>query len=230
MNTVEAILKEIKKLSSPEIVLSQQRYGISNVNSYGLTTPQLRIIAKQIGKNHELAIELWKTKIHEARHIAIMIADPKLTTEKLLEQWLKDFNSWDIVDNCCSTLIRKTPFAYTKAMEWTSKEKEYEKRAGFTMMAQLAVHDKKAEDKKIEQFLPYLIAHSHDERNFVKKASNWALRSIGKRNERLCVKAIAAAKKMQAKGDASSKWIAADALRELEKYLKEGRIGNVGVE
>ncbi|MCY7409516.1 MAG: DNA alkylation repair protein [Chitinophagales bacterium] len=227
MNTPEKILATLKKNASSKIKSTQAYFGISNVNSYGLTTPQMRTFAKQIGTNHELALQLWKTEVHEARHIASMIADPKLVTEKMMEQWLKDFNSWDIVDGCCSSLFRKTPFAYSKAMEWTSRKKEFEKRAGFAMMAQLAVHDKKAEDKMIEQFFSPIISESGDERNFVKKAINWALRQIGKRNERLCVKAIDAAKKIHAKDDAISKWIAADALRELEKYLKEGKIRKV---
>lgn len=229
MNSVEKILKELKKASSPDAKSKQEYFGVLNVNSYGLTTPQLREIAKQIGKNHELALQLWKTGVHEARHIAIFIADSKQVTEQLMEQWLKDFNSWDIVDNCCGTLFDKTPFAFGKAMEWSKRTNEFEKRAGFAMMATLAVHDKKSEDKKFDPFFPLIIAQSGDERNFVKKAINWALRQIGKRNERLCTKAIAIAKKIQKKGDTASKWIAADALRELEKYQGEGKIKRIGV-
>jgi 3-methyladenine DNA glycosylase AlkD len=157
-----------------------------------------------------------------------MIADPNQVTDKLMEQWVKDFNSWDIVDGTCSSLFRKTPFAYRKAMQWSKRKKEFEKRAGFAMMAQLAVHDKNAEDEKFEQFFPYIKAESGDERNFVRKAINWALRQIGKRNERLCKKAIAVAKEIQKKGDTASRWIAADALRELEKYQREGKIKEVG--
>ncbi|HYV94491.1 MAG TPA: DNA alkylation repair protein [Chitinophagales bacterium] len=229
MDSAEKILKELKKASSAGVKSIQEHFGVLNVNSYGLTTPQMRKIAKQIGMNHELALQLWKTGVHEARHIAIFIADPKQVTERLMEQWLKDFNSWDIVDNCCGTLFEKTPLAFDKAIEWTKRKKEFEKRAGFVMMAELAVHDKKSEDKKYEQFFPYLIAESHDERNFVKKAINWALRQIGKRNERLCKKAIVVAKQIQKKGDAASRWIASDALRELERYQKEGKIKKIGL-
>jgi 3-methyladenine DNA glycosylase AlkD len=229
MDSAEKILKELKKSSSPGAKTTQEHFGVVNVNSYGLTTPQLRRIAKQIGTNHQLALQLWKTKVHEARHIAIFIADPKQITEPLMEQWLKDFNSWDIVDNCCGTLFDKTPFAFDKAMEWTKREKEFEKRAGFVLMAELAVHDKKSEDKKYEQFFPLIIAESQDERNFVKKAINWALRQIGKRNERLCKKSISVAKQIHKKGDAASRWIASDALRELEKYQREGKIKSIGM-
>ena len=229
MNPAEKILKELKKASSPDAKTTQEYFGVLNVNSYGLTTPQLRKIAKQIGKNQELALQLWKTGVHEARHVAIFIAEQKQITEQLMEQWLKDFNSWDIVDNCCGTLFDKTPFAFDKAMEWTKRKKEFEKRAGFVLMAELAVHDKKSEDIKFEQFFPYLIAESHDERNFVKKAINWALRQIGKRNERLCKKAIVVAKQIHKKGDAASRWIASDGLRELEKYLREGKIKKIAL-
>ncbi len=229
MNT-EDVLIELKKLASGKSLAAQEYFGIAAENRLGLTVPQMRTIAKKIGTNHELALQLWKTKIHEARHIASMITDPKQSTEKMMEQWLKDFNSWDIVDGCCSSVFRKTPIAYDKAMEWTTREKEFEKRAGFTLMAQLAVHDKKAADKMMEQFFEPIIGESADARNFVRKANNWALRQIGKRNERLCKKAIHVAKEIQIKNDPSSKWIAADALRELEKYLKEGKIKNYGTE
>ena len=229
MTNADEIITELKKISSVKAKATQEYFGIKNVQSFGLTVPQMRAVAKRIGTNHPLALQLWKTKIHEARHIATMIADEKFLTEKLMEQWLKDLNSWDIVDGCCSNYFRKSPVAYQKAMEWTSRKKEFEKRAGFSLMCYLAVHDKKAEDKKFEQFLPCIIKHSDDERNFVRKAVNWALRQIGKRNERLCKKAIAVGKEIYKKEDASSRWIATDALRELENYLKEGKIRDVGV-
>lgn len=228
MNTIENIIEQIKKLSSPKAKAAQEYFGITSSNRFGLTTPQMRAVAKKIGKNHALALQLWETGSHEARHIAIFIADPQQVTETLMEQWLKDFNSWDIVDNCCGTLFDKTPIAYKKTIEWTLRKKEFEKRAGFVMMAELAVHDKKSADEKFEAFLPHLILHSGDERNFVRKAVNWALRQIGKRNERLCRKAIKTAKEIYKKGDASSRWIAADALRELEKYQREGKIRDIG--
>ncbi len=229
MKTVDDIIAELKKISSAKLRASQAHFGISGVKNLGLSVPQMRGVAKKIGINHTLALQLWKTNIHEAKHIAVMIADSKQLDEKLMNLWMKDFDAWDIVDNCCSTLFRKHALAFEKAMEWCGRKKEFEKRAGFTMMAQLAVHDKKAADKMFEQFLPFIEKHSDDERNFVRKANNWALRQIGKRNARLCKKAIATAKKMQKKQDASSRWIAADALRELEKYLAEGKIKNVGM-
>lgn len=226
--TIDDVLKQLQNYASTKTHAAQEHFGITIENRLGITAPQMRTIAKKVGTNHLLALQLWKTNIHEARQIAAMIADPAQTTEKLMEQWLRDFQSWDLVDGCCSSLFRKTPFAYQKALEWTTRKKEFEKRAGFTMMAQLAVHDKKATDKMMEQFFNPIFRESSDPRNFVRKANNWALRQIGKRNERLCKKAIDVAKKIQSKNDTASKWIATDALRELEKYLKDGKIKTVG--
>ncbi len=228
MNTVEEVIVELNRQSNPKALQTLAYFGVSGVNSLGLSVPQMRKLAKQIGVNHALALKLWKTKIHEAQHIATMIADRSLVTEKLMEQWLKDFNSWDLVDGACSNVFRKTPLAYAKVKEWSTRKKEFEKRAAYSLIAYLAVHDKKEADKPFEDFLDIIKRESSDERNFVKKAVNWALRQIGKRNVRLCKNAIKTAKEIYAKGDASSRWIATDALRELEKYQKEGKIKSVG--
>lgn len=221
--SVAFILSQLQEMSSPKAKATQEYFGLK-VESLGISVPKLRALAKAIGKDHELAKELWATGVHEAKHVAVFISDPKLLTEEQMEEWLKDLNSWDIVDNCCGTLFDKTPIAYEKAIECTKREPEFEKRAGFAMMATLAVHDKKAEDQKFEQFFPYLLAESADERHYVKKAINWALRQIGKRNEQLCKKVIPLAKRIHQKGDPASRWIASDALRELERYLTEGKI------
>jgi 3-methyladenine DNA glycosylase AlkD len=222
--TVEEVVDIIRDYESESGKKTREYFGIKNIDHYGLTSPQIKSIAKEIGKNHSLALELWETGIHEAKHIAILIADPKQVSKRMMENWLKDFNSWDIVDNCCGTLFEKTEFAYDKAVEWTSRKKEFEKRAGFSMMAMLAVHHKKAPDELFENFFPYLFKESHDDRNFVRKAVNWAIRQIGKRNIYLCKKAIKLSEEIKKKGDKSSRWIAADALRELKKYMEEGKI------
>lgn len=224
----EDILEALMELSSETVKAKQKHFAIGAVNNLGLTQPQIKAVAKSIGKNHALALELWKTGIHEAKHVAVLLADKKQITEKQMESWLKDLNSWDIVDGTVGQLFDKTPFAWDKAIAWTYKSKEFEKRAGFAMMAMLALHDKKADDARFEAFFPHLFRESDDNRNFVKKAVNWALRQIGKRNERLCKKAIQLAKEIQKKGDTASRWIAADALRELERYLAEGKIGDKG--
>src|SRR4051794_28642673 len=147
------VIKKIKNLESETNRAGQARFGIKDVQNYGLSQPQMKAIAKEAGKNnHELALALWQTGIHEARHIAILMADKKQFTEALAERWLKDFNSWDIVDNACSVIFCRLPFAYEKAIEWSGREKEFEKRAGFAVMAFLAVHDKKATDEKFKKF------------------------------------------------------------------------------
>ena len=228
MKTVEEVLFAIKKASTPEGIKKKAYFGITEVGNFGLTAPQIKAIARDIGKDHSLALELWETSVHEARHIAVLIADKKMVTEKLMNKWVKDFNSWDIVDDCCGKLFCKTPFAYEKAVEWSSRKNEFEKRAGFALMATLAVHDKNAKDIEFEKFFPFLFRESHDERNFVRKAINWAIRQIGKRNQRLCKKAIKLSEDLLKKEDKSSRWIASDALRELRKYLNEGKIKNNG--
>ena len=219
----------MQKGGSAKTRTAREYFKITNVKSIGLTTPQMRSIAKVIGKNHSMALELWATGIHEARHIASMIAEPEKVTKKMIESWLNDFNSWDIVDGCCFTFFEKTPFAWELAHTWSSRKGEFQKRAGFTLMAGLAIHDKITSDKQFEKFFPDLLRESSDERNFVKKAINWAIRQIGKRNPKLCAKAILLAEKIQRKGDPASRWIAADALRELRKYRREGKIKNIGV-
>ena len=218
----------MRKEAKIENIKSQQRFGINTSQSLGLNVVQLRALAKKTGMNHALALQLWSSSINEAKHLASMLADPAEVTEKLMEEWAADFNSWEIVDGCCSNLFRKTPFAYKKAKQWCDRKEEFVRRAGFSMIAMLAVHDKKAHDKKFEQFFHYLYKYSDDERNFVKKAVNWSLRQIGKRNEKLCRKSILLAKKIKQKDDPASRWVAAGVLRELEKYLATGKIKNVG--
>jgi 3-methyladenine DNA glycosylase AlkD len=187
-------------------------------------SPKLRALAKEIGKDHRLAQALWKTRIHEARILAPMIADPAASTAKLLDDWVAQIDSWDICDGFCSSLVEKTPHATEKILAWTAREEEFVRRAGFVVIAALAVHDKKAPDSMFEQFFPLLIGHSSDDRNFVKKAINWALREIGKRNLRLNKKAITLARQIQERDAKSARWIAADALRELQSASVQQRL------
>lgn len=214
--SADDVINTIKSLSNPSQKIAQARFKVGDESSFGLGKTDIKAIAKEIKKNHALALELWKTGIFEAKHIAILTADKKLFTKKDAEAWAKDFSSWDIVDDCCGKLLCKTPFAYELAIEWTKRKGEFQKRAGFSLMAMLAVHDKKAPDEKFQMFYPYLIKESDDDRNFVKKAINWAIRSIGKRNIHLAKEMIALSETIREKGDRSSKWIAADAIRELK--------------
>jgi 3-methyladenine DNA glycosylase AlkD len=200
------------------------RFGINQKNTYGLSIPHLRNMAKQIGKNHLLALKLWASGIHEARILACLIDDPAVVTEGQMEKWVKDFDSWDICDQCCSNLFDKTRPPYKKALQWAQQDKEFVRRAGFVMMAVLSVHDKKAQDKTFMQFFPLIQWGAEDERNFVKKAVNWALRQIGKRNYALNKKAIEIARKIQRMDSKSARWIASDALRELTSESVQKRL------
>jgi len=213
--TKKNILDELRSLSDPDAVKGMARFGISATNTLGVSVPNLRSISRKIGKDHVLAQDLWSSEIHEARILASMIDDPILVDEKQMEKWVNEFDSWDICDQCCGNLFDKTKFAYRKAIEWSRKDPEYVKRAGFVMMAELAVHDKTAPDKDFLKFLS-IIEKSSDERNFVKKAINSALRQVGKRNLSLNRETIIVATRMQEDESKASKWIASDALRELK--------------
>jgi len=220
----EALLEQMKSLSDPEAVEGMARYGINPEKAYGISIPNLRRIAKETGKDHSLAQKLWSSGIHEARILASMIDDPQQATQEQMESWVRDFNSWDLCDQCCSNLFEKTDFAIKKAVEWSSREEEFVKRAGFVLMARLAVSDKKAEDSLFEGFFPLIKREAVDMRNFVKKAVNWALRQIGKRNPRLNAKAIEVAKGIQKIDSKSAKWIASDAIRELTSAAVQKRL------
>lgn len=209
------ILEKLKDLSDPQAIEGMARFGINPENTFGVSVPNLRKIAKETGIDHSLAQQLWASGIHEARLLAGMVADPGKTTEEQMESWVKDFDSWDVCDQCCLNLFAKTGFAYQKAMEWSANDKEFIKRAGFTLMACLAVNDKKADNQQFELFLPIIKREASDNRNFVKKAVNWALRQIGKRNLALNAKALAAAKEIQEIDSKSARWVASDAIREL---------------
>jgi 3-methyladenine DNA glycosylase AlkD len=244
------VLKKIRSLSNPEAVAGMARFGINPKNTYGVSIPVLRKMAKQIGKSHLLAEKLWNSGIHEARILAPLIDPPEMVTEKQMESWVKDFDSWDICDQCCSNLfgrkvprkprlvggvkghntkryyiagkrrpavgeLHKTKFAHKKAIEWGKRREEFIKRTGFVLMAALAVHDKEAGDKEFLKFLHVIKRESTDDRNFVRKAVNWALRQIGKRNLSLNKSAIMTAKEIQKIDSKSARWIASDAIREL---------------
>jgi 3-methyladenine DNA glycosylase AlkD len=221
------IIRKLQRLSNPQAVAGMAKYGIKPAKCYGVSIPNLRSMAKEIGTDHELALELWNSGIHEARILAGMIADPDMTTERLADAWVKDFDSWDVCDQCCMNLFENTKFAYSKAGEWSASDKEYIKRAGFVMMARLAVSDKNARDEKFLDFLPIIKKEAGDSRNYVQKAVNWALRQIGKRNAALNRKAIETAEEIQNMSMRSAKWIASDALRELKSEAVQAKLKGI---
>ncbi|HEY0895994.1 MAG TPA: DNA alkylation repair protein, partial [Sphingobacteriaceae bacterium] len=185
MRTLDETMELLRRLGDEASVAGMARFGITVNQALGIRVPVLRQLAKEIRRNHALALELWGTGVHEARLLAVLIADPRELTGDLMDRWVSDFNSWDICDQACLNLFIKSPLAYEKAKEWTARTGEFEKRAGFAMMAALAVHDKKAPDDRFISFLSLISEHATDDRNFVKKAVNWALRQIGKRNRLL---------------------------------------------
>lgn len=218
------ILEQLKSMSNPQAVNAMARFGIQTQNAYGISIPQVRHMAAKIGTNQQLAQKLWESNIHEARILAGLIADPRKFNEKLLERWVMGFNSWDLCDQCCNNLFRKTKLAWSKAKEWPHRSEPFVKRAGFVLMAALAVHDKDAENRHFKPFLSLIQHEADDDRNFVKKAVNWALRQIGKCNPELNRHAIQTAQKMLSHPSASARWIARDALRELQSAKVQKRL------
>jgi|WetSurMetagenome_2_1015567.scaffolds.fasta_scaffold507220_1 3-methyladenine DNA glycosylase AlkD len=216
MNYID-IINQLKIIGDPQVADYKYKHGSLAKNSYGIMVKDLRKMAKEIGRNHSLALQLFKSNIHEAKKLACMIDVPEKVSESQMERWIKEFDSWDICDCCCSSLFVKTKYAYKKAIEWSDRKEEYEKRAAFTLMAHLVFHDKTRGDKEFEQFFPIIIRESTDERNFVKKAINWSLRQIGKRNKNLNIKAIEIAKEIHKINSESARWISNNALNELTK-------------
>jgi 3-methyladenine DNA glycosylase AlkD len=223
-----AILAELRSMGSERDRAGMARYGINVENAFGVSVYELRKVAKRLGTDHDLALALWATGNHEARLLACFVDDPAAVTAKQTEAWAADFDSWDICDQVTTSLFDQTPHAWPKAMEWAERRKEWIKRAGFAMMAGLAVHDKDAADRPFLRLLPLIERGAFDERNFVKKAVNWALRNIGKRNRALntasvaCAQRILTAANRRAAGERvgdpearAARWVATDAIREL---------------
>ena len=224
--TKEQVIVKLKRCANPKNIEGMARFGINSKNSLGVSIPDLRKLAKEIGKDHILAQKLWDSKIHEAKILASMIDEPKLVTKKQADQWIKDFDSWDVCDQVCMNLFDKTSFAFERAILWTKNTAEFEKRAGFALMASLAFHDKSFSDEKFLKFFPLIKKYSIDERNFVRKAINWALRQIGKRNINLNKQAIELAKEIQNINSKSARWIAYDAIKELTNRGVQERLIN----
>jgi len=214
MHLAEVIV-QLQSLASPAHMGEMMRVGINAEHALGIDIYTLRKLAKPLQPNHNLALELWESGIHEARLLASMVDDPAQATEAQLEAWAADFDSWDLCDQVCDNLLQHTAFAYPKAFAWSGREEEYVKRAGFVLMACLASHDCTAPDAKLAQFFPVILQASDDERNYVKKAVNWALRNLGKRSLAMNAQAVTTAQEIQAHGTRAARWIAADALREL---------------
>ena len=214
--TAKQIIDLLKKEANPEkILFKESKFGVISKNSLGIYHNELKELAKRIPKDDMLAIELFDSDIYEARLLCSKIFNPKNLTEELMDKWTSTFENWEICDSFCMGLFAKSKYAIPKAIEWTSRKREFEKRAGFTTIATLCMSDKDSENDIFEQFFPIIIRESNDDRLYVKKAVNWALRNIGKRNIDLKSQAILAAEEILEMNDKSAKWIAKDALKEL---------------
>jgi 3-methyladenine DNA glycosylase AlkD len=206
------IVGYLRSKANPDNVAGMARFGISTERTLGVNIPLLRELAKTHRRDHGLALELWRTGIHEARILASLVDDPETVTEEQLEGWVSEIESWDVCDQCCANLFARTPFAWDKAVEWSGRPEEFIKRAGFVLMARLAVQEKKASAERFQPFFALMRREAMDERNFVKKAINWALREIGKRKD--MQGATALAEELAVMKSRGARWIGKDALRE----------------
>jgi 3-methyladenine DNA glycosylase AlkD len=223
-DTVRSVLRSLDDLADPSRREGMARFGIDTRRALGVTVNELRGLARGLGRDHELAAELWASRIHEARILASIVDDPDAVTEAQMESWVREFGSWDLCDQVCMNLFDRTPFAFDKAIEWSAREPEFEKRAGFALMASAAVHRKDRPDRDFHAFLPRIRAEATDERNYVKKAVSWALRQIGKRSAGLNARALATARRIEAIDAPSARWIARDVVRELESPAVRRRL------
>jgi 3-methyladenine DNA glycosylase AlkD len=218
------VLEKLRRLGEKRNIEGMARFGIVAKDVYGVSKPKLDRLAREIGRNHALGLELWETGNHDARILAGMVAERNLVTAKQMDQWVCDFDNWDICDGTCCHLFVFAKPAWSKAYSWSRRKKEFEKRAGFALAAFLACHDKKAPDAEFRKCLQMIEREAWDERNFVRKAVNWALRNIGKRNLALNRAAIASAKRIAGQNSHAARWIAADALRELKSEAVQTRL------
>lgn len=215
--TTEHVVAQLKQLQHKDAAKSLAYFGIEAQHVLGIRLPQLRKLAKEIGQEHTLALELWQTKYHEAKLLATMLAEPKCFSMSQADDWVKDLYSWDVCDQLCCNLLWKTPYAWELPKHWVQDEQEFVRRAGLVMIAQLVIHQKKATAEALMNFIPLLESYAADERNFVKKAVNWSLRELGKRKPALHKPCIDLCERLLQTNSKSAHWIARDALRELQK-------------
>ncbi len=224
MASVKDALQKLQSKAHPEQLQGMAKYGMTVEQRLGVSVPDMRKLAKEIGRDHRLALDLWRTGITEARIVASMVGDPAKLTEDQMEDWVIGINSWDVCDQVCMNLFEKSQLAWKKIADWSEREEEFVKRTAFSLIACLAWHDKKASDERFIGLLPLIIRGATDERNFVKKAVNWALRNIGKRNLNLNRAAISAAKAIKRLDSKAARWVASDTLRELESEAIQSRL------
>lgn len=224
MFSIQEVLRQLESKSKRDQLEGMARYGMNIEHRLGVSIPELRLIAKKTGKNHELALGLWKTGIADAKILAAMIDDPMLLSDEQMEDWVKDIDSWDVGDQVCMNLFEKSPLAWRKVEEWSKRDEEFVKRTAFGLLACLAWHDKKANDDQFLQLFHVFERGAMDEQNSVKKAISWALRNIGKRNLHLNKAAVNEAARLRLLDSKSARWIASDVIRELESEAVHQRL------
>jgi 3-methyladenine DNA glycosylase AlkD len=224
MVSVKNVLEELRSKARPEQLGGMARYGMAVEKRLGVSVPDMRKVAKETGRSHDLALGLWQTGIAEGRIVAAMIDEIEKLTEAQMEEWVRGIDSWDVCDQVCMNLFEKSPLAWKKILDWSKRQEEFVKRAAFALIACLAWHDKKAADERFIKLLPVIMSAATDERNFVRKAVSWALRNIGKRNLGLNEAALDAARKIRSLDSKAARWIASDAIKELESEAVRRRL------
>ncbi len=218
MTTAKEVLRLLQAKARPDQLDGMIRYGMAPERRLGVAVPELRRIARQVGKDHALASALWETKIPDAMMLASMIGDPAQVTGREMEEWVKDFGSWDVCDQVCMNLFEKTPLAWKKAAQWSVREEEFTRRAAFALMACLAWHAEDAPDARFVKFIPWIKRAANDDRGMVKKGVSWALRNMGKRSPALQRVVLAAAREIRGMDTRSARWIASDVMRDLQQH------------
>ena len=220
----DEVLAWLARKGTRRTVDGMARYGIVAKQAFGVPVGTLRTLAKRIGKNQALSLELWETGCYEARLLAAFVGDPEKVTRRQMNAWAADFENWADCDTACFCLFDRSPLAFDKAREWTASPREFVRRGGFVLMACLAAHDKKAPDSSFRPFLPLIEKGARDDRNFVKKGVSWALRGIGRRSPPLYAAAVAVAKRLASSEEAAPRWVGKDALRDLAKPKVRARL------
>ncbi|HIJ08286.1 TPA: DNA alkylation repair protein [Candidatus Bathyarchaeota archaeon] len=229
MSSSEEILKQLRQKANPANLEGMKRYGIAVDHRLGVSVANMRLIVKGVKKNHTLALELWKTGLAEGKIVASMVEEPENLTEEQMDEWVMGFDSWDVCDQVCMNLFEKSPLAWIKILQWSKRDEPFVKRAAFALIACLAWHDKRAKDEDFTSLFSVMKSGAVDERNFVKKSVNWALRNVGKRNLRLNKAAIAFSRELLQMDSKVARWIGSDALRELESEAVQRKLSKKAV-
>ena len=224
MSDTRKALAMLKKKGRRAYRDGMARFALPTDNTYGVSMGDIRGVARQLGKDHQLALELWRTGVYDARTLAVFVDEPARVTAAQMDRWCRDFDNWGICDTACFALFDRTPHAWAKIRQWAPRREEFVRRASFALMASVALHDKKTDDRKFFSWLPLIERASTDQRNFVKKGVSWALRTLGHRSVVLHRRSIALAQKLARSKDSTARWIGRDALADLQRPLVTKRV------